>query len=283
MFMRILDMLTLVRFEHALIYVFAIFFTILALNLKPSISELIPVLAVPVFCEFGSFALNDFLDIESDKRNKKKRPLVLGHISKKEALNIIWFSYIISITFGFFLNTDAFAFALSILAFSVIYNFRLKDLPLVGNIYIAFSMAAPFIYTCLAFQTPPTKIILFATLVSFEIGLAREIVKTVQDFEGDKKARNSHSLPYYIGAENSLFFASLLYFAAVMLTFTFIKVIEPNLSSLLLLSFSALGFLTLTVANILFSQSQRYLKASQKASLVLLVFGLLGLFSLIYF
>jgi len=70
-------------------------------------------LLVRVFSEAGSFTLNDYLDVESDRINKKTdRPLVRGTISPRFAL---WFSVatlLLSTALAFFINNIAFAIAL---------------------------------------------------------------------------------------------------------------------------------------------------------------------------
>ena len=103
-------------------------------------------LLVPMLSEMGSFALNDYLDIETDRLNKKMRPLVKGTISPGFAL---WFSVIslaLSLVLAYFINTDAFFIALVFDALAIAYDWKLKDLPMLGNIYIGLSMAIPFIF-----------------------------------------------------------------------------------------------------------------------------------------
>ena len=87
--MKIKEFIKLTRFEHAIMLAIAVWIGITAANgTFPQINLLILIsLLVTMFSEMGSFAFNDYLDIETDKlNNKTDRPLVNGTISPKVAL-----------------------------------------------------------------------------------------------------------------------------------------------------------------------------------------------------
>jgi geranylgeranylglycerol-phosphate geranylgeranyltransferase len=176
-------------------------------------------LLVPMLSEMGSFALNDYLDIETDTLNKKtERPLVKGTISPGFAL---WFSIIslaLSIALAYFINTYAFLIALIFNLLAIAYNWKLKDLPLVGNIYIGLTMAIPFIFGNFVISDKISMLAIALALLGFVAGLAREIVKSAQDMEGDMKARGSKTLPIVIGRRPALAIASILYILFIPLS-----------------------------------------------------------------
>ena len=240
-------------------------------------------LLVPVFSEMGSFALNDYLDIESDKLNKKTdRPLVRGAISPSLAFNFAWFSFIISTVLAFFVNLQAFAIALLFNLFAVLYNYKLKDIALLGNVYIALTMAIPFIFGNFVVSSSLRLMALVLAMLGFISGLAREIVKSVQDMEGDLLARKSQTLPILIGRKNSLTFAIIFYILFIPLSYTPFFYGLKNLSvSFIVLLIANLGILY----NILLiyksievgdKSSNQYLKKARNASLVSLFIGLVG-------
>lgn len=205
---------TLVRFEHAIMLAVAVLIgvTITFQGTLPIDQILLLALIVPVFSEMGSFALNDYLDLESDRINgKTERPLVRGAIPPIHALVISIFSFAISVAAAYFLNAACFAIAVFYNIFAILYDIKLKDLPLLGNLFIATTMAIPFLFGSYAYGFEPTQTILAIAALGFVAGLAREIVKSVEDVEGDSKARKSMTLPIAIGKGPSIFLAAILF------------------------------------------------------------------------
>ncbi len=204
----------LTRFEHALMIAIAVLIgeAVIIGSLPPLTVPIILSLLVPVLSEAGSFALNDYLDVESDRINKKNdRPLVKGTIDPAFAL---WFSALCisqSIILSYFINMPAFAIALVFNILAVLYNWKLKDLPLVGNAYIALTMAIPFIFGNFVVSPRLVPLAMVLSCLGFISGLAREMLKTVQDMEGDLAARGSRTLPMLIGARNTILLAMILY------------------------------------------------------------------------
>jgi len=129
---------------------------------------------------------------------------------------------------------------------SVLYNSKLKDVALVGNIIISMSMAIVFIFTEIAISNSITNTSIFMGLTSLFSGLGREIYKTVQDMDGDVKARNSKTLPVLIGKNNSIhlgtFSIILAILGAIYMYFEIIPMKE-NLAYLILAGISILLFL----------------------------------------
>ncbi len=214
------ELFKLTRFEHAIMLAVAVFIgETVVLRSVPQLSlPIILSLLVPMLSEMGSFALNDYLDIETDRLNKKMRPLVNGTISPGFAL---WFSIIslaLSLVLAYFINTYAFLIALVFDALAIAYDWKLKDLPLLGNIYIGLSMAIPFIFGDFVVSDKLGMIAVALALLGFVAGIAREIVKSAQDVEGDMKARGSRTLPIVIGKGPALAIASILYILFIPLS-----------------------------------------------------------------
>ena len=130
--------------------------------------------------------VNDIYDIESDKISHPNRVLVLGTLNKTEVkleyiiLNFI--SAIISINLSQTLFAIVFISALLLF----IYSAYLKKIPLIGNIVIALLTGLAFIYGGFASGNPVAAIV--PAVFAFLINLIREIVKDIQDIEGDTKA-----------------------------------------------------------------------------------------------
>lgn len=92
------------------------------------------------------YILNDYNDIESDKKHpeKRKRPLASGAISKPKALSILGFLILLDVllvTFaGFYFHQNYWKFSV-IIAFYVVmniaYTFKLKHVPIIDIFIIA--------------------------------------------------------------------------------------------------------------------------------------------------
>jgi geranylgeranylglycerol-phosphate geranylgeranyltransferase len=275
--MKLEPYVRLFRIDHAIMLSVAVFLAIgISTNGKFDIPiELILAsLSVPFFVEMGSFALNDYFDVKVDKENKRTdRPIAQGEISPKDALWLSLFFYfvalIISVLFlPFIANLIVFIFS----ALSILYNYKLKEFALIGNLYIAFSMGIPFIFGNLIVSPQILSSIFSISLVSVIAGLGREIVKTVQDFEGDLKHRSAHTLPKFIGKKSSLQLASLLFFLLFPLSFIpFFVGLKINILSLGLVFLSASSFFQIGL--ILLKEN---LEKIRSASLFSLQIGLIG-------
>ncbi|MEK6979104.1 MAG: UbiA family prenyltransferase [Candidatus Micrarchaeota archaeon] len=274
--------LRLTRFEHAIMFAIAVLIgEIIAGGSIPLFSFVILLsLLVPIFSEMGSFALNDYLDVESDRINKREdRPLVRGELSPAFAL---WFSIIalvFSTVIAALINIYAFGIAFIFNILAIAYNYKLKDLPLAGNIYIGLSMAIPFLFGSVVVRNSInfSPVILSIFAIAFIAGVAREIIKSVEDMEGDKKARKSNTLPILIGADNARKFAALLYVVFVPLAFApFYFGLKTDIVPLALVAIADLGVLYL--AYVVFTESTHsVLKKARNLSLLFLFIGLIGL------
>ncbi|MCX6667623.1 MAG: UbiA family prenyltransferase [Euryarchaeota archaeon] len=179
-----------------------------------------------LFLEASTFALNDYYDLEIDKINKRTdRPLVRGDISPKTALYLFYILFPLGLVCSFFVNMTCFIIALVTALISVLYDVKMKKIKLVGNFYIAYIMAIPFIFGGAAvlennaFSLERINPAIYTiALIAFLAGSGREIMKDVMDFEGDK-VQGVKSFPKYIGLRSSNILAALFYIAAIVLSF----------------------------------------------------------------
>lgn len=278
--MKIKEFIKLTRFEHAIMLAIAVWIGITAANgTFPQINLLILIsLLVPMFSEMGSFALNDYLDIETDKlNNKTDRPLVNGTISPKVALLFSIFSITLSIIISYFINFNCFIISFLFNFAAILYNWKLKDLPLVGNIYIALSMAIPFIFGNFVISETFIPLCGILAVIGFVAGLGREIIKTVQDVEGDQKARKSKTLPILIGSRNALYIGIFLYILFIPLSiipfFGYLKF--SLISGILVLLANSL--ILISCFKLYKEESRQNFKLARNYSLIAFVLGLVGI------
>lgn len=277
---RLSAFVRLTRFEHAILFALAVLIAeIIAAKGVPPVS--IPIvfsLLIPVFSEMAAFALNDILDIKSDRLNKKEgRPLVGGELTRKFAFEVVLASLLLSMVLAYLVNMTIFWITLAVNILAILYNVRLKDLPLFGNLYVAFTMGIPLIFGnyVITSELNPANVII--AVLGFVVGLGREIVKSVEDMKGDRLARKSETLPLLIGAPKSLAIAAILYAVFIMLSvvpyYYFLKIGI----GFALVFLADLAFLYSALVFVFSRRKNEKLPLVRKLSLVALFLGLVGI------
>jgi geranylgeranylglycerol-phosphate geranylgeranyltransferase len=138
----------------------------------------------------GGNVLNDILDRESDQRNHPDRPLVTGAISVRSAR---WLSASLLVGAAIVVlpvlpSAPWIAPLLgAAVAALLAYEFHFKSRGLSGNSLVAFLTAAVFLYGGAAADRP-LLLVPFA-LMAFAATLSRELIKDMEDAEGDVERR----------------------------------------------------------------------------------------------
>ena len=180
--------LRLTRIEHSIMLVIAVLAAELIAGIIPSAFVLAMSIITPIFVSMGSFAINDYFDVNADKANKRTdRPIVNGSVTRQEAYNIAMFCFVMGVAASIFINISTFVIAFIFAVLAYFYSYKLKDTLLIGNIYIAFSMVIPFIYGSYVVSSKLGIDIVLIGIVIFLAGLAREIHGMMRDFAGDSK------------------------------------------------------------------------------------------------
>ncbi len=199
--------------------------SLIAAKTFPAFDKFILTFFTALFLEASTFALNDYYDLEIDKKNKRvDRPLVRGDISKNTALYLFFILFPLGIVCSYFVNLTCFIIALVTALFAIFYDVILKKIKLLGNFFIAYTMAIPFIFgaasvlTKTSFAIDLSPAIFIIALIAFLAGAGREIMKDVMDFEGDKE-EGVRSFPRYIGIRKSNMISALFYIIAIALSF----------------------------------------------------------------
>tara|TARA_A100001234_G_scaffold101518_1_gene89385 strand:- start:1656 stop:2486 length:831 start_codon:yes stop_codon:yes gene_type:complete len=165
----------------------------------------------------GGNALNDYNDRESDKENHPNRPIPAGLISADETLvysRVLLSAGLLIVLFGL-ANKLPFIIALIGTVTLISYENKLKALGLSGNIAVGFMSGAVFLYAGMVVSDPGPTLWMFG--LAFLATVAREIVKDIQDLEGDT---DRFTLPARIGIVKSLFITGILLIVAWSLSFT---------------------------------------------------------------
>lgn len=141
----------------------------------------------------GAFAsaagniINDYYDIEIDRLNKPDRVLPSERLSKREALFIYMIFVLVSFNFALRINIASFFVVVFASLIIFLYSFRLKRIPLFGNFVVAFLTGLAFIFGGIAVDNFYGGLIPFG--FALIINFVREIVKDMEDVEGDRKEK----------------------------------------------------------------------------------------------
>lgn len=138
-----------------------------------------------IFLSAGGYVINDFWDEEIDKINQPQRPLPSGLVSPKTAWYLSFFLFILGIFLAYLVNFYVWAVGMATAIFLFFYSFKLKKTFMLGNILVSFWISLAFIYGGLVF--PQVSLSLIPANLAFFFHWGREIVKDLQDQEGDRK------------------------------------------------------------------------------------------------
>ena len=170
----------------------------------------------------GGNALNDYNDRESDKKNHPERPIPAGEVSADAALNYSYTLLGLGLTILLLApnkvpNLDLMPFVIALLGMVTLFAYEngLKAAGIAGNIAVGLMSGAVFLYAGYAVNDSGPTNWMFGLAVLATI--TREIVKDIQDLEGDK---DRFTLPARIGINMSLNLATLILVVAIGLSYT---------------------------------------------------------------
>jgi geranylgeranylglycerol-phosphate geranylgeranyltransferase len=184
-------------------------------TLHPAINVLLACISGGLIAA-GANTINDYFDLEIDRINKPKRPLVAGKLLSSQALIIALFEFAVGSLLALFIGFLAFiiAFSMSLLLF--LYSYRLKRLPLIGNLAVSFSTGMAFIYGGIAVHRVVETLI--PAIFAFFYHFGREIIKDIQDREGDTSEK-ARTFPIIYGNRLSLILTTLNFALLTVLVF----------------------------------------------------------------
>lgn len=160
--------------------------------------------------------INDIKDIDADKVSHPKRPLAAGKITVSQAKTEYVLLTFTALLLSFLINLPAFVIAISATVLLFLYSYYFKKVPILGNIIVSLLTGLVFIYGGVAVNNPHAAVIpaIFALLIN----LIREVVKDMQDVEGDLK-QGVISFPGKFGFSSSKLL--IIELTVILIIFTF--------------------------------------------------------------
>jgi geranylgeranylglycerol-phosphate geranylgeranyltransferase len=172
------------------------------------------ILAAILICGAGN-TINDFFDYEIDKVNSPSRPLPSGSLSLSSAYRYSILLFTEGVIISYFINLPALFLAIfnSFLLYLYAKNIK-QGGGLTKNLTVSYLVASPFLFGGIAAGNP--QVTLFLVLIAFLVNTSREIVKDIEDFEGD--VDHLESLPVRFGFKVSSEIAMVLLITSVFLS-----------------------------------------------------------------
>lgn len=156
--------------------------------------------------------VNDAFDFKIDRVNKPRKVIVNAHLSVKKVLTAYFIVIALLLACSYFLqDTALFMVTLSAVALLFGYAALLKRTTVVGNLVIAALTALVLYYAGLHYSM--TVALLWTLVFAFEVTFIREVVKDIEDIEGDLHFK-LQTLPIRIGIRGA---KGVVYFAIFLL------------------------------------------------------------------
>lgn len=177
----------------------------------------------------AGYIINDIYDLEADKINKPNKVIIQNKVSIKQAYNYYYLLNSVGLLAGLYISYQI--NRLSFIAIFIItalllkvYNSDFKKMPLVGNIIISLLVSLSILIVGIFDVIPAItnenvveqyhafRILIDYSVFAFMFMLLREIVKDIEDVNGDKKL-NMKTLPIVLGrkrAKNIVFILSFI-------------------------------------------------------------------------
>ena len=182
----------------------------------------------------GGYIINDIYDIDTDTVNKPDKVIVGKSISEKTANNLYLGFTFVGVVLGFYLSQSIgkstfFGLFVITAALLYVYSSYLKQIAVVGNIVVSILTSLSIIIVGIfellpaitkynqSLQSTMFEVLTDFAIFAFLLNFIREIVKDIQDVDGDYKA-DMQTLPILLGKERTAKIA----FGLTLLTITII-------------------------------------------------------------
>ncbi|MCP4723920.1 MAG: UbiA family prenyltransferase [bacterium] len=167
-----------------------------------------------LICAAGNI-FNDYLDVEADRVIKPGRPFAAGKVTSTDMI----VSGILLFVFGLYLSFQIGYLCFIIAAGTVIglmfYNVSAKNIPFFGNVLVGVLSSLAFFYGSAAAGRIWAAAVPGIFSLLYHTG--REILKDVEDIEGDKRTER-RTIPIEYGMKKAVNTGLLFLFAVLVLT-----------------------------------------------------------------
>lgn len=159
--------------------------------------------------------INDYFDYNIDLINKPERPIPSGRISLNAGRNYGYLLFLLGTVCGFlisYITSNWIPFIIVLISDVILYlyAYKLKAMPLIGNITVGFMTGFGFVFGGFTLNNPTIILTsLYLGFFAFVMTTARELVKDIEDMEGDK-SEGAKTLPILYGEKITAALAVIL-------------------------------------------------------------------------
>lgn len=140
--------------------------------------------------------INDYFDIEIDRINRPERPIPSGRISQGEVLILYLILALISLSLASLISISVLILVFITVLLLFLYSLLLKSIPFLGNLIVSLCTGLAFILGGIVTENYGLAVI--PAVFAFLINLVRELVKDIEDREGDS-ANELRTFPIVFG------------------------------------------------------------------------------------
>jgi 4-hydroxybenzoate polyprenyltransferase len=269
--------------------------TISAMSLKLPLIDFILLVAATVLITAGGYVINDYFDIKTDLINRGK---VLVGTSVPRRLAMMWHNIlnVAGVAAGFYVSWKTGYLWMGLLFLIVsgmlyFYSASYKRQFLIGNIIVAVLTAmvpmlvviyeGPAIYryySVSALQLPELNILFYwvggFAVFAFLTTLTREIIKDIEDFEGDV-AYGRNTIPVVIGILTTKIVSVCLVLITLALLYLVWYFFINDIITLIYISVTIAVPLLFVIYQLIISQSRKQLHSASRIMKIVMLTGIL--------
>lgn len=159
--------------------------------------------------------INDYFDYNIDLINKPNRPIPSGRISLNAGRNYGYLLFLLGTICGLLISlitSNWIPFLIVLVADVVLYlyAYKLKATPLIGNLTVGFMTGFGFVFGGFTINNPTIILTsIYLGFFAFVMTTARELIKDIEDMEGDK-VEGAKTLPILYGEKITSILAVIL-------------------------------------------------------------------------
>lgn len=184
MIKRLSPFVSIIRLTNVLMTGFAVFLGIwLSGTFQTAVPTVLLMVAAMSAASFGN-VINDLLDIQTDRISHPERPLAKGVMRNSTAIVFAVLLVSVSLLSSFLVSSFHLKATFIPLILLSVYSLYFKKTPLIGNLLVASLVAYALLFGVL--PKPQYETLVIPALLAFLLNFCREIVKDIQDEQGDR-------------------------------------------------------------------------------------------------
>ena len=163
----------------------------------------------------AGYAINDWFDRIADRINKPNKVYI-----DDWSIAAFWSLYALLNTVGIILSfqiSNLVGASIAAIILSLfLYSYILQRIVLIGNVVVSLCTAFAIFEVYLVTGSQNFPLVIFFTIMAFLLTMCRELVKDIEDVEGDKVA-GYRTFPVLVGERNAQLFAQAITFFTLVL------------------------------------------------------------------